>query len=439
MRLKHLQSVSCKAVICVVGVGIFSLFAPLSRGQFLRLAGFDFDAKTGLAGVYTTNVEQERKSEATAEMEDYYLIWSLDLNATREMGPNTKLDLTTGVSIEEHFNRPDLNNSERPFARGRIRFDSQLNRYLVYGAASYERTSESTDDIFVPGGAKRRQVGTTIEYLGGLEWGFNDWLAGLSYSIVQDRYDNEDFRDAEQDEDTFNAFIYWKMFENLGIGYTYERKKTDFINRDDDSEEWATTQTITLDWRIRLIARPEVTYSLGIQKENTDDEDGEWELTHTFAATDEWDISSNLKLAGFVTYKIEQNPEEDDVELQYGVALDHIISPRTSHAIFATRKPVDTLGSTSDTTETTFGYNFKTIDLLIYDLMFDLSITYKISEPVVGDTEKLMTYNASLSHSRQLSSSLSRTLSYRYTQEDSNLESELLEVHEVRLLFEYQF
>ncbi|HMP91030.1 MAG TPA: hypothetical protein PJ991_12570 [Kiritimatiellia bacterium] len=413
--------------------------SPRASGQFIRLAGFDFSAKTGVDAVYTTNVEQERKSEATADREDYYLVWWLGLDAIREIGPSTKLDLSTGMAIEKHFNRPDLDNSDRPFARGRIRIDSQLNRYLLFASASYERTSESTENVFVPGGGKRRQVGTTIEYLGGFDWEYNDWSAGASYTLTQDRYDSEDFKPDEQDEDKILAYIYWKMFENLGLGYKYEREKVDFINRDDGEGDWLTTQTITLDWLITLIQRPHLTYSLGIEKEDTDEEDGEWELTHTFMVTDEWDLSPTLRLSGFASYKIEETPEEDEVELQYGIFLDHVLSQRSSQSLYATRKPVKTLGSTLDTAETVYGYLFKTIDFLIYDLSFNFSVKYTINEPVVGDTEKLWEYMASLEHRRQLTPNLSRTLRYTYTLEESNLESENLDEHEVRLSFEYVF
>ena len=42
----------------------------VASAQFLRIGPFNFTAKAKLEGVYTTNVEQERPSEATEDRED---------------------------------------------------------------------------------------------------------------------------------------------------------------------------------------------------------------------------------------------------------------------------------------------------------------------------------------------------------------------------------
>ncbi|MCB1101937.1 MAG: hypothetical protein KDL10_06215, partial [Kiritimatiellae bacterium] len=158
-------------------MGGLLLLPATGSAQFLRLGPFDFDAKTGLEGIYTTNVDEVRPSEATAEMEDYYAIWSFDLFSTTAFNPNTKVQLDTGISIEKHANRPDLDNSESPFGRFLLRFDTDLNRFVVYGEVSYEKSSDSQtlDDIFIPEGYPRkgRRIGSTLDYLGGVDWSYD--------------------------------------------------------------------------------------------------------------------------------------------------------------------------------------------------------------------------------------------------------------------------
>ena len=412
-----------------------------SRSQFLRLGPFDFDAKTRIEAIYTTNVEEERPSQSTAEREDIYFIWGFDLLASSELGPRTRLDIDTGIAIEKHVNRPDLDNSENPFGRLRIRAETDINRYKFYGMFTYLRESDSTDDVFVPGGKKRRQVSTTHEYEAGVDWEINNLQIGGSYLYNEERFDDSDFKEGDKYETTIDAYIRLKITEDVGVGYTYERKKTDFINAPAGLTDpgWEVTEKIFLDWRLPLFPRPEIIYTLGIEREDKDGEKGDWELTHTFTATDEVILSPTLRLSGFASYKIEQNPDEDDVEFTYGALLEHAISPRSVQTFSASRKPVATFGSTTDTDETKYVYTFKTIDLFIYDLSLLASVGYSINDPVVGPTEKKWEYDAVIAHTQPISPRVKRTIAYTYSLEDSNLEDELLEVHEVKLMFEYQF
>jgi len=413
-----------------------------ASAQFLRLGPFNFFAKTGLEAIYTTNVEGERPSEATEEREDYYLVWTLDLTAATRVGPRTSLTIDTGIAIEKHFVRDDLDNSGSPFGRFNARFDSDWDPIFIYGGFRYEKTSDSVDDKFVPPGQSRktRQVGTTTESEIGADWIEENYQLGVNFSHTEDRYDDEEFALEEQDEDKMLYYGEVKLFQHVSVRYEVEDTTTDFINQEDGKKEDKTENIkINFDQGFGLLERPKVTYSIGIQRDYEDGETEGWELIHNITVSDEWDLSPVLRLKVFASYDYEQKPEDDDIRFTYGASLDHEISRRASQNFSVTRKPVETLGTTEETDETTFDYAIKIMDVILQGMTFTGNAGHTISDPVVGPTEKKWDLGAGLSHTVQLSSSLQRTLKYEYTWEDSNLEDEVLDEHRVTLGFTYQF
>ncbi len=414
-------------------------------GPFLRVGPFDFDAQTSLDAIYTTNVEQERKSEATADRQDWYLVWSLDLKSTASMMPNTQVTLDTGIAIEKHFNRPDLDNSENPFGRIKLEFATDIEPLLLNAGLLYESTSDSVDEKFIPKGlgysTKKRQTGTTLEYLAGAQWVGEKLRLATSYDYTEERYDSEEFSGEEQDERviSYEAGLKLVTIRGVGVGATYSIEYTDtlFINTQERTDE--TTENISLDFdTLELWDRPSLTYSIGVEKETTDDDEGEWELTHTVTVSDDYDITPVLNLKGMITYDREDTPEEDDIELTFDVIMTHELSRRTQQTFSASRKPVDTFGSNLDTDETTFDYGLTVQDFLLTGVGMSFSIGYTIDRPVDAEEEKTTDVAAGLDHTVPINARLSRSIRYEYTLEDSNLENELLEEHRVTLSFAYQ-
>lgn len=425
-------------VVCCIILGSVALD---SHAQFLRLGPFDFTAKTAVDAIYTTNVEQERPSEATAEREDYYLVWRLDLRADSQLGPRTRIAVDTGIAIEKHFVRDDLDNSGAPFGRFGVLGDMDLDPLKLSAGSRWERTSESVDEKFVPGSLpkKGRQVGTTWDNIAAAELAFRYLKLDASYGYVEDRYDDIDFFLEEQDETTLRYRIALQIAEYVSVSYEWERTETELINNPDGStEEETETILINTDQLFGLLERPRITYSIGVQREYEDGETEGWELVHILSVEDEWQLSPVLNLAVFASYTYEQDPEDDDLALVYGLSLDHEISPRASQSFSVTRTPVDTLGSTEETDETDFRYDFQLSDLIIPDLVMNFSTGYTISDPTEGETEKVLDYLFALVHTAKLSTRLTRSIKYEYSWEDSNLEQEILDEHRVTLTFEYE-
>ena len=253
------------------------------------------------------------------------------------------------------------------------------------------------------------------------------------------RYEKEEFKSTDEDLTTISWDAGWKMRENLSLKYDYERKRTERVNIPDDDPEWKETERITLDWDVRLLKRPELTYSLGVEKEDTDDKDGEWEPIHEVGLRDTVEFSSRLKLDWNALYAYEANPEDDDIRLTYGATLSHDISWTLRQQFSATREPRETLGTTTETDTTTYRYALDKSDLFIPNLMALFRVSYQITKPPAGETEKLLTYDFGLKHEMAYSRRLLRIFSYDYFREDSNLNDEILEEHRVSWAYEYTF
>lgn len=400
---------------------------------------FDFTAGAKVEGVYTTNVEQERPSETTADREDYYIVTSLSLNSRTTVTPNTELNLDTGAAIEEHFNRPDLNNSTEPFGRFRLSSATRMRYLTLMGDVFMERTSESQEGVYVPGGRKKRDVSDEAGYTVGLEWRRNTVFAEGSYGFRRERHQDEEFTDGDEDETTIGFSAGWQFSRRLALTYDYEQTKTELVNQldggGDGEDEWDDTQEVGL--RLTVLERPLFTYTFGYEKDNEDP----WETKHTFDLSDDFE-TRKLRLKVMASYSEEEEPEEDDISFTYGASLEHQLSQSARHGLSVTREPVETFGSTEDTDNTTVGYMFQKDDLFIYNLNLRFDVEYsrdKPTERTVNPEEKRLTYRTSLEYVRALTRRLERRLAYLYSYEDSNIEDEALLEHRVTLSFDYTF
>lgn len=424
---------------CLLGL---CLAAPATASaQFLRLGPFDLDARARLGLVYTTNVERERPSESTEEREDYYLETGLDLKGTAPVSHNTTLTIDTGIAIEKHFVRDDLDNSSSPFGRLRLAGVTEMGHVKVYGEVGWERRSQSSEGTVIPGGrsSKTRNPNDLFEWTVGALWQRGAFDAKVEYGEKRERYQKEEFQDGDNNEQNLDFGAGWQIRDNLKLSYLQERTRTDQIGQEDPPEpKWKTTETIALDWTLTFIERPKLTYRLGLEKEDTDEEEGTWEPTHEFEISDEIQINPRLLLSGRATYRIEDKKEEDDVTLRYSVTLAHEINHLTKQSLRFEREPADTFGSNVDSDSTTWTYTFTRDDLFIYNLRLRLGVDYKIDEPPVGETEKLWRYEVTLDHVQQVTPRLGRVLRYTYFREDSNLEDEILDEHKVEWFYMLQ-
>lgn len=421
-----------------LAVGLL-MAASGARGQFLRLGPLDFDATLTLEAIYTTNVDQAREDEYEEgqDMEDIYFVASLDLRSQAYVAPSTDLSLNTSVAVEKHLNREDLDNSSKPFTSARLATFTDLSRYTIALEASYERTAEEEDEVFFPGGSTlTRRERDTYGYVGRLGWELEPFRAGAYYDFSSERYLDEVDQDGDKDDYSYGFDFNWAINRRLGASYTYEKTKTDLIN-DDENPPWDLTQNILLS--ILVLEKPSFTYGFGYQKEDTGGEKGDWEYTHNFSLSDEYQLARNLKLSYSMTYGLEEQPEDEDVTFQYSISLDHEISRTARQQLQFTREPIDTFGSTTETDATTYSYSFNKDDLFIYDLMFDFGVSYQINEPVDGPTEEIWNYSTGLRHAVPVSRRLTRSLEYRYTLEDNNTQPQLLEEHRVTLAYSYAF
>lgn len=419
----------------------FLLVTFYVQGQVLRLGPFDLFAVGKLDAVYTTNVERERKSEAKDEMEDYYVIAALELNSEAYISYSTTLSLESGVAWEKHFVREDLDNSSAPFGRLSIESRTEL-RSLTFGAFfRWEKTSESAENLYIPGGrsSKTRNPQTLLSYGAAGSWEGGPFRLFGDYETSRRRYEKERFKDGDEDTTTIKWGTSWRILENLGARYENEYRKMEQVNKEDSDAEWEQTERIMVDWRLRLVQRPEITYSFGLEKEDTDQEEGEWEFRHDFTARDQIEFNPRLRFAAFANYSIENNKEDDDISFTYGASLDHEISYSARQNFSVSREPRATFGSTKDTDTTSLRYNFTKLDLFIADLSLNLGIGYEINRPVEAPEERLWTYSVKLSHERALSRRLLRKISYDYSRETSNIEEEPLVEHRVTWSYEYLF
>ena len=422
--------------------GALGLFLILcgkpAMAQFLRVGPFDFYGSADLEGVYSSNVEQERPSEATAERTDYYYVVGLDLSSKATLAPRTTLSLKTGISVEQHEKRPDLNNSSNPFGLLELSSMTELGHYTLNLDASYERTSESADDKYVPGGRKKRDVSDKYDFAVDLEWKREALKFGLGYSFSRERHDDEEFKDGDEDEYKLTFSALWNMTRRVSLSYDYEHDKDITVNDPECYKGWDDKHNIGLEFM--LLERPNLTYTFGYEKEEDEGEPGEWEQTHTLMVADSWEFSRTLRASLNASYKHEEQEESNDVAFQYGGMLEHDISRTARHILSVSQEPVDTLGSTADTKKTTVGYLFTKSDLFIYNLNLTAGVTYERDVPKEeGETEKKWTYDVSLEYVRALTRKLQRTLEYAYHREDSNLEDEILDEHRVTLSFDYTF
>lgn len=415
----------------------------------MRLGPFDVDASTSLNLIYTTNVEGQRRSDAEREREDYYLVWALRMSMAGPTTPTSDLRLSTATSIEKHFVRDDLDTSRDPFGDILLTHDLELGRFDFPTTLQFRRQNMQDDDgttqIYFPGQRKERIVQDMRSFSQGGNWRYEGISLNASYTMRQLRYQEEEFQEGDEDRETIRfgaswSFLQWRNRDAVRLFYNYNRRKTDLINQPDapGSGEWETDQSYGLGLSLLIIDRPQLTYSMARVK--SDDQD--WRVTHTFSLSDSWELSPVMQLDANARYVIDEKPRDDDIRFVYSVGLSHEIDRTLRHAVRATREPVDTFGSTTDTDRTTVSYTISKSELFFAGVSFNGGVTWQQNKPQgedAGPTEEITSYRAALSHSTALSRRLNRTLSYAYRWTKSNLDDEPIDEHRVSLGFTFTF
>lgn len=461
------------------GVVVFLGFpVGMARAQFLRIGPFDFNAVGKLEGIYTTNVEGEREEEPEEqaggegqpavveeeEWEDYYYVASLALNSKADLTPNTEVNLDTGIAWEEHFNRPDLNNSSQPFGRASLDTATRMRHLELRANVQYERTLKSEEGVYDPLRRKTRDPQTSFSYGADLLYEYASLRLAGGYAFSQERHDEEEFQDADQDETTWDFNADWAIGARLNVDYKYERTKTEELDEPEPDEgqaapagedvaeepaEWEESQSVGL--RFRILKRPDIGYQFAYEKDGDED----WEATHTLDIRGDEPILETPTVTVKVNadYSYEKDPEDDDITFTYGASVEHRISRTATHSLTAKREPAETLGSSADTDEISVAYRLTKDDLFIYNLSLSLNVGFTRSEPMAetppaetetadadaAPVEESWDYGVQLRHVRILTRKLQRAIQYSYSLEESNLEDEPLEEHRVILTFEYLF
>ena len=143
-----------------------------------------------------------------------------------------------------------------------------------------------------------------------------------------------------------------------------------------------------------------------------------------------------------MAWDAEDNEDEDEVGFTYNVNLTHIWGPYITQSLGYSREPKDTFGSTTDTDTTTFNYALSIANFFLKGVSANYSISYEMADPLGSDepVEYTTTQTFTLSHSRTLSRQLTRTLSYTYQWENSNLHHDgAMQEHTIEYLLSYLF
>lgn len=428
--------------IAVAAAALLFLPCAVTHAQFIRIGPFDFAATTKLEGIYTTNVDGVRPDSTDKEMKDYYASASFDLESTVNLFRNSVVDLSTGVTIERHARRKDLDTLSEPFGRARIDTAFDFGRYTLRLNLANETTTSTKEDTFVPSGESRqtRDVNTITDYGAELEWKRNDFVVIGGVNGSQERHQEEQFKSGDQD--TYESYLNadWQFSQRLGLNYAYQRDKTDLINDPDTFSGWNEKHTVGLDFMI--LERPNFVYTLGAEQSSVQDEKIDWEPTHTFSLKDSLDLSRTLQFSGDAQYKYADKLASDEVALTCNLALDNEVSRTVRQSLSLNKEPANTFGSTTKTDVTAVDYKFTKQDLFVYNLTLTFAVGFSHNKPMdtpEDEPENIWTYDVSLLHERALSRKLQRTLEYTYHYEKSSLISENLVEHQVTLGFSYTF
>jgi hypothetical protein len=411
----------------LIGLGLWLVWVEPAAAQLLRLGLFDLSVVGRVDFAYDSNVDDvpsEEPEQPGFPKDDFYWMPGLTINSQPvAMRPNTLVNMTASIAYQDYFTRHDL---DTELYNLMLSFQTSHPRLTLGGMASADYSIENTKDEYIPGGFTRDPVLTHTANLFA-NWNYRILRLTGSTTYTRERHDYEEYWSGDNDEVALLAGIYLDVWSWGSLFYTWERTTTTMILADDETTETTETFGIAGSIPLELLRRPKIDYSLGVSREEDlnaeETEETEWEFVHTITVSDKFDLSKTIRLDASASWV--NTVVDDEVTFQYNLTLSQILSPRAQHSLSFTQEPRPTFGSTSETETTTYGYNLEIRDLFIYNLTFAFGATYEENTPleeVNALTEKTTTVNWGLTHTRQFSRKLSRTLSYQYSWEDSNFE-----------------
>lgn len=416
--------------------------SPRASAQFLRLGPFDIDIVAGADAIYSSNVEQVRPSETDKDLEDYYVVGRLTLNANADLGKHIKVGSGFTLEEEKHFVRTDLDDRARsdPFANANLTTDIEFGRYILALSYRHDSTYEYKQGQFIEGPRKQRTYRRTDDYGGRLTWqrGRLRWFA--SAFAGRDRYIEDEYKDGDEDRQEMDFGVAWQTTKRIRSTYSYRRSRKKLVNQPDSFDGWDHNQSIGMTFR--LLDNPLLTYGLAMEEESSQGEEIGWEPSHTFDVSETLDITKTMKLTGNANYNIKETRGANDVKLTYGADLAHEISRTARQSLRASREPADTFGSTIDTDSTIYGYTFSKQDLFIYNLVLTLGVEYRDDKPLgdgAGERERSWDYVGSLVWTRRVSRKMQRLVGYNYNLQKSDLVDEDMTEHRVTVSYVYTF
>lgn len=440
---RHIVGIGRKRIPSAALLIALSALPLAASAQFLRVGPFDFTAKTDIGLTYSSNIDLERRSESDQRREDVFLTWSLALGSVADLSTSTQLKFDSRAEFEKHFYRTDLDTEAEPSRLFRLELQNQQPRLKTKAYVEYEYTIDLIEDdrTFRPGGlsAKRRDPLNSSLYGFDAEYKTGPVTLDGGYEHEELRYERPESRDGDSNMDTIEYSAKWQIRERLSVTYDADRQRTEFIRDRSDRPEWLVTENLALDWELPIIERPKVTYSLGVEKEDTKEKKGEWEPTHTLRVEDTWQWNPRWEANARAEYKYEANPEDDDVSFIYSFELINQLNAYAKQTLKLEREPRRTFGSTQETDTQSYDYILELQDVLIVNLDIRYNIGYEINKPPVGEEEKILTQEFRMEHTRDIRPRLKRSATYAYTWEDLSTESEILDEHRVEWKYTYDF
>lgn len=410
----------------------------------LKVGPFTLHPSASVTLGYDSNVDDAYPEEVDPNYrkDDFYVKPGITLVAdTLHLRPATTVDLSATWAYDKYFERTDLDTDTYNLSAV---FNTTLRYLTLNGGVTAERKTEhDQDDTYYPGGTSRDPYNTfdanikamlTLRKLR-LE-------AGEEYN--RETHDLERFKDASQVEITTTAGTYYDFTDWMNAFYTYERVYTEYLETDEESTT-DVTHEVGIGGTVpkSILRRPDVSWSAGMTKEEKDGEDdAEWEPAFTLAASDTYQLAKYLTLAWNVSWDSEEDDDDEDVGFTYGATLTHVWGPYITQTASYEREPLDTMGSTVDTDTTTYSYTLSIANFFLKGVTAAYGFTYEIAKPQDGEseTERTTTHDFSLTHSRQLTKRLSRTMGYTYKWENSNFHHDgANEKHLVEYMLNYAF
>ena len=435
------------------------------RAQTLRLGAIDMTLVASSDFAYDSNVDDLARDENPPrgyERGDFYWTPRISLmSQTIPMHPHTTLSMSASLAYEQYLKRDDLSTE---LYDARISYQRVHPRLTIGADASVVYDVESSPHEYIPGRAKRDPKRT--DSAGGLvTWNYRKLRLEGNALFTRERHDFEEYQPGDEDEFTYGFNAYLDPFQRLSLNAGWQSTETTLILTDVTEVEDTLTAGANLklfDWvsfyytfqdertRIkpstaddqtientfgftgtipeRYLRHPLVTWSIGYEHEENRPIIGpitkKWHWVYTLSASDHWQVTKNTLISGSASW--DSDTEDDEVTFVYNVQMVQQVGPRAQQTLSFSQEPRSTFGSTTDTETTTYGYTFTLRDIVFYGLNFNCGVTYETDLPLNdpnAQKEKTTTYNAGLTHSRQFSRKLSRTLAYTYTWEKSNFDT----------------